>query len=200
MIEYTMISKKDLPLVINGLLRCIGYEYEPETDKVTSKRGINNGITRSRNGLEVHPNTLFEFMDESKENWANLNAVLWHKDGIIKFVVKNNFVQKTSMWYSEFPLLRITYDPSDKTGSFLYRYHGIVGRIDNKELKANRIPKLIKHSSKDVLSVKDLVEELNTCFDPDLTADVLSKELNEELYEFYGLPDIIQFFKDRDIL
>ena len=54
--------------------------------------------------------------------------------------------------------------------------------------------------TKKALTISDLIEELSNCFDPELTADVLEHEIEIDKGETCGLPDLIRFFKNRNML
>lgn len=196
-----MLSKEELTVVIDQMLRCVGYELKSNSLKeIVAKNGINNWIIPGRpNILTRHQKTVFEFIDEHSD--ANLNAVAWYEGDVLNFVVENNFVKVGAPWYHTLPIWKISYDTSKNTSWFLYRYHAIVGSVDeNKQFKANRIPVIMNKTSETALTIDGIIEELDKYFDPELTADVVEQEIETDLGETYGLPDLIRFFKDRKIL
>lgn len=196
-----MLSKEELKVVIDGMLRCAGYELNANMScGIVAKNGINSWIIPARPKIQTqYENTVFEFIDEHSD--ANLNAVAWYEGEILNFVVSNNFVETGAPWYHSLPIWRIAYDTSNNTAWFLYRYHAIVGRVDeNKQFKANRIPNIMNKFAKETLIISDIIENLSNCFDPELTADVVEHEIETDYGETYGLPDLIKFFKDRNML
>ena len=196
-----MLSKEELTLVIDGMLRCAGYELKANSLRdIVAKNGINDWIIPARPNIQTqYENTVFEFIDEHSD--ANLNAVAWYEGEVLNFVVSNNFVRADAPWYQSLPIWQIAYDTSNNTAWFLYRYHAIVGSVDeNKQFKANRIPIIMNNSDKETLTIADIIEELSDCFDPELTADVVEHEIKTDKEESYGLPDLISFFKGRNML
>lgn len=196
-----MLAKEELTVVINGMLRCVGYELNPNIPcGIVAKNGRSGWIIAGRPKIQTqYENTVFEFIDEHSE--ANLNAVAYYEGEVLNFVVSNNFVKAGSPWYHSLPIWQIAYDTSNNTAWFLYRYHAIVGRVDeNKQFKANRIPDIMNNSTKKTLTISDMIEELSGCFNPELTVDVVEHEIETNDGENYGLPDLISFFKERNIL
>ncbi len=196
-----MLSKEELTVVIDEMLRCVGYElYSGDLHHIIAKNGINGWIIPGRPSiLTQYKNTVFEFIDEHSA--ANLNVVAWYEGDVLNFLVCNNLVSASAPWYHSLPICQIAFDTSNNTAWFLYRYHAIVGRVDeNKQFKANRIPIIMNNSTKETLTISDLIEELSDCFDPELTADVLEHEIEIDKGETCGLPDLIRFFKNRNML
>lgn len=196
-----MLSREELTVVIDGMLRCAGYELKANNlSNIVAKSGINGWIIHSRpNILTQYENTVFQFTDEYSD--ANLNVVAWYEGEVLNFVVSNNLVRDGAPWYHSLPIWQIAYDTSNNTAWFLYRYHAIVGSVDeNKQFKANRIPIIMNNSAKETLTISDIIEELSNCFDPELTVDVVEHEIETDKGETYGLPDLISFFKGRNML
>lgn len=196
-----MLSKEELSVVIDGMLRCAGYELKANSlHSIVAKNGINGWIIPARPNIQTRPeNTVFEFIDEHSD--ANLNAVAWYEGDVLNFVVSNNFVRANAPWYHSLPVWQIAYDTANNTAWFLYRYHCIVGSIDkNKQFKANRITTIMNHSVKETLTISDIIEDLSDCFDPRLPVDVVEHEIETDKGETFGLPDLIRLFKDRNML
>ena len=196
-----MLSKEELPVVIDGMLRCVGYELKfNNLYAIRAKSGINDWIIPTRPTILARPeNTVFEFTDECGD--ADLNAIAWYEGDVLNFVVNKIFISANATWYHSLPICQIDYDTSNNTAWFLYRYHCIVGNVDkNKQFKANRIATIMNHSAKKTLTVSEIIEDLSDCFDPELTADVVEHEIETDKGETYGLPDLIRFFKERNML
>lgn len=196
-----MLPKEELTVVIDGMLRCVGYELKAnKLYNIVAKNGMNDWITHRRPKTQTqYENIVFEFIDAHSD--ANLNAVAWYEGEVLNFVVSNNFVKVGAPWYRSLPIWQIAYDTSNNTAWFLYRRHAIVGRVDeNKQFKANRIPIIMNNSAKKTLTISDIIEELSDCFDPELTVDVVEHEIGTDKGETYGLPDLISFFKGRNML
>jgi hypothetical protein len=198
-----MLQKEELPVVINGMLRCVGYELvNNNLSEIVAQNGINGWIQYGRPNFLVQPlhqNTVFQFIDEHSN--ANLNAVAWYEDDILNFVVDTNFRQIHVPWYNKLPILQIAYNTSKNTAWFMYQRHCIVGSIDeNKQFKANRITTIMNNSIKKDLTLLDIIEELNYFYDSNLTVEVLKKEIELDDGETCGLPDLIRFFKERQML
>lgn len=199
-----MLSKEDLKVVINGMLRCVGYELKDNClSTIVAQNGINGWIVSAippfLPEFETNPNTVFYFMDEHSS--ANLYSIAWYEGNVLNFVVKQTFVKANAPWYHNLPILQIVYDTSNNTAWFLYRYHAIVGKIEeNKQFKANRIPIIMNNSAKETLTISDMIEELSDCFDPKLTVDTLEHEIHTDQGETCGLPDLIKFFKERNMI
>ena len=195
-----MLSREELTVVIDGMLRCAGYEFQTNNlYDIVAKNGINGWIIYARPNMPQYENTVFQFTDEHSD--ANLNAVAWYEGEVLNFVVSNNYDRDSAPWYHSLPIWQIAYDTSNNTAWFLYRYHAIVGSVDeNKQFKANRIPIIMNNSAKEILTISDIIDELSDCFDPELTVDVVEHEIETDKGETYGLPDLISFFKGRNML
>lgn len=188
--------------LINGMLQCIGYDLRDHGYVLAKNREIPSSLLWIRDIPKIlkndQENNIFEFIDEYTGYDANLNGRAWYEGTVLNLLVINNFVRMSDPWYRSLPILQVAYDSSNNTASFLYRRHALIGKIENKKLKANRIPAICNCCSDEISTFEQLIKELDNCFDLELTPDVLEKEI--ETGEVFGPPDLIRFFKKIEIL
>ena len=196
-----MLEERELVKTVDLMLRCTGYWLRGDMLGAypTTMYRPTAWIIRARPNICWKPeNIVYEFIDEYSE--ANKNGVFWWEGDVLNFLVTNNFVQINAPWYKQLPVLQMSYDTAKNTAWFFFRMHAVVGRVEKDQIfKANRVPNLLKEMGEEV-SVEQFVEKLETCYDPEMTPEVLEAEIETGGGEQYGLPNIIHFLKERGLV
>lgn len=189
------LLQKDKGILI-AFLGCVGYEFVDGKMQPKAHRGdmiYGENLLKSQ---EIE-NTIFEFSDDKN----NLSVVAYYVGDELHFRATNNFVQAGGPWYMELPVLEAAFDVQENTFWFLYRPHCLVAKLNkDKKFMAARIVGLLNEvgdGSKEV-SIEDVVKMLDEKFDPELTVEVLSREIEAE--EQYGLPDLFEGLRRLDVL
>lgn len=198
-----MLEGTELVKTVDLMLRCTGYWLTGESLRAnpTTTYGPTDWIIRARpRGICWTPeNMVYEFIDEYSE--ANKNGVIWWEGDVLNFLVVNNFVRANAPWYAQLPTLQMSYDTAKNTAWFFFRMHAVVGYVgEDRVFKANRIPALLSQIEGDEVSVQKFVEAVQNCYNPEMTLEALKTEIHRDKGECFGLPEIIQFLKERRIV
>lgn len=182
--------------ILMAFLGCVGYEFvngrmRPKTHSGDMIYGEN--LLKSR---EIE-NTIFEFSDDN----SNLSVIAYYVGDDLHFSATNNFIKADAPWYARLPMLEAAFNVQENTFWFMYRPHCLVAKLDkDKKFKACRITDLLNalDDDTDEIETDNAIALLDKEFDPELTVEVLSKEIEPE--EKYGLPDLFEGLKKLGVL
>lgn len=182
--------------ILAAFLGCVGYEFVNGRMRPKAHSGemiYAENLLRDR---EIE-NVIFEFSDDK----GNLSVVAYYIGEVLHFRATNNFIQANAPWYMRLPVLEAVFNVRENTFWFLYRPHCLVAKLNkDKKFMACRVVDLLDEfdESQKEISVEDVMESLDKRFDPGLTAEVLSREIEPE--EKYGLPDLFGGLKKLGVL
>ena len=182
--------------ILMAFLGCVGYEF---VNGKMQPKAHSGDLIYGKNLMKSQEieNIIFEFSDDK----GNLSVVAYYVGDELHFCATNNFVQASAPWYMKLPVLEAAFNVQENTFWFMYRPHCLVAKLNkDKKFMACRIVDLLDEldESQKEISIEDIVALLDRNFDPELTVDVLSKEIEPE--EKYGLPDLFDGLKKLGVL
>lgn len=182
--------------ILAAFLDCVGYEFVNGRMRPKAHSGemiYGENLLRDR---EIK-NVIFEFSDDK----GNISVVAYYTGEVLHFRATNNFIQANAPWYMKLPVLEAAFNTQENTFWFMHRPHCLVGKLGkDKKFKAGRIVDLLDEFTEgpEEVDIEDVVKLLDRKFDPGLTAEVLSREIEPE--EKYGLPDLFEGLKKLGVL
>lgn len=182
--------------ILVAFLGCVGYEFINGRMRPKAHSGemiYAENLLRDR---EIK-NVIFEFSDDK----GNLSVVAYYAGEVLHFRATNNFIQANAPWYMKLPMLEAAFNTQENTFWFMHRPHCLVGKLGkDKKFKAGWIVDLLDEfvEGPEEVDIEDVVKLLDRKFDPGLTAEVLSREIEPE--EKYGLPDLFEGLKKLGVL